>query len=160
MKKILLIVCLIIVPIQIMAKNPLQFMWYEYSEIDHWTKSDTLFQSIFVGLMLIDWKQTNDVITKKETGTITYTVTDQNGTIIGGHQETYQRYMWKENNPILGEHPSKKKLAIYEISVILGHSLISYILPNPWRKMWMGGGIGIEIYATSTNWAAGATIKF
>jgi hypothetical protein len=149
-----------IVPIQVMAKNPLQFMWYEYSEADHWKKSDTLFQSIFVGLTLIDWKQTHDVIGKKETITNTYDIVDQNNNVIGYRTQSYTRYAWKENNPILGEHPSKKKLAIYNVSVILGHSLISYILPNPWRKMWMGSGIGIEIYATSTNWAAGATIKF
>ena len=144
MKKLIFIIIFLCVGVKGFG-NPLQCLWYKYNEDDHWNKADTLYQSIFVGLMLIDWKQTHDVIGKKETVHIGGDVIDQHGTVIGSWHHSYKRYAYKENNPIMrhlwGEHPSKKQLAIYCSSVIIGHSLISYILPNPWRKMWMGAGI-------------------
>jgi hypothetical protein len=157
MKKIIFV--LILLYSSSLYANPLKFLWQDKQE-NKWAWQDTLLEGSFILLTLIDWKQTDSIITQKEHVHASGNVIDQNGTIIGTWHHDYMKYSYEEQNWILGKHPSKKKVAIYNLSVITGHALFAYIFPNPWRKMWITGGIGVEIYATSTNFVAGATIKF
>lgn len=155
MKKIILVVVLVMMMGSSGFANPLQFMW---GQDDQWLWQDTLIQGIFTSLMLIDWRQTHDVITEKETVYQSGDVVDQNGTVIGSWHYKYERYKYNEKNPILGEHPSKKKLAFYMSSMIIGHNLIAYILPRPYREIWQAAGIGIEITSIANNYSAGVRI--
>lgn len=157
MKK-LLISLFLILPLYLTA-NPLQIAWKGKDE-HKWNTVDTVTQSTFILFMLIDWKQTDYMMSQTRTVYTSGNVTDQNGNIIGTWSDSYETYAYEEQNWILGKHPSRKKVAIYNLSMIAGHTLVAYVLPNPYRKLWQTFGIGIEIYATSTNFVEGAKINF
>ena len=88
-----------------------------------WSKTDIFLQLSFAGLAFVDAMQTVYFIEH------------------GGH----------EANPVLGGHPSKQEIALGIGGLILGHVLVSAILPKPWRSVWQGAGIGVEIMATAHN---------
>jgi hypothetical protein len=123
-----------------------------YAWFDKPTAEDYILQTGFIGLMLVDWKQTNwisdnpIILTKSEY--------DSKGNKI----EYFKTY--KESNLILGKYPSKKKIGIYFSSCIVGHTAIAFILPKHYRNLFQTVGIGIEIYATTNNYNCGVKIKF
>jgi hypothetical protein len=88
-----------------------------------WSKTDIFLQLSFAGLAFVDAMQTVYFIEH------------------GGH----------EANPFLGGHPSKQEIALGIGGLILGHVLVSAVLPKPWRSVWQGAGIGVEIMATAHN---------
>ena len=132
MKK-LIILLIIILGLIVPAKS---FAWF-----DKWTTEDTILQAGFIGLMIIDWGQTNWI--------------SDHPVIIEyyGEMNSLKRKIYhEESNLILGKHPSKKKIATYFSSCIIGHTAISYILPKLYRNLWQCVGIGIEIHATADNY--------
>jgi len=137
MKKLIIILLMILMPTKI-------FAWF-----DKWTTGDTILQSVFIGTMLIDWGQTN-------------WITD-NPVIVeyyGEANSLKRTTLHEESNPILGKHPSKKKIAIYFSSCIISHTAISYVLPKPYRNIFQISGIAFEIYITSENYNANVKFKF
>ena len=152
MKKIMIVILFLMIYGSCFA-NPLQFAWQTETKDDQWILADTLIQSLFISLMIIDWKQTDRLMRIKESITYEEEIYDENEIYIGYKEKTYTQYKYKEKNPILGEHPSRKRLAVYMGTCIISHTLIAYILPRPWREIWQAFGIGIEIYAVSSNYA-------
>ncbi len=96
-----------------------------------WSKTDILLQLGFAGLAFVDAMQTVYFIEH------------------GGH----------EANPFLGGHPSKQEIALGVGGLILGHVVVSAILPKPWRSVWQGAGIGVEIMATAHNHSRGIQLS-
>jgi len=85
---------------------------------DDWTRQDTIRQSVYTGLLLVDAIQTSDI---------------QN------HQHiTERRSMARE---VLGPNPSTEDTAVYFATLAISHGLISRALPAKWRPYWQGFGI-------------------
>lgn len=70
---------------------------------------------------------------------------------------TTERYLdnpnnWEEINPLLGKHPSDKKLTIYFSVTGLGTLLIGHYWPDARKPLFLGYGslnAGLAIYNTS-----------
>jgi hypothetical protein len=123
MKKLVLIFLLILIPYPVQA--------YQFCE--NWTKTDTSFESIYVGLTIIDWGQTRNMV--KE----------------GGYHEI---------NPLLGRHPSLDTVDTLIPLGIVAHGLISMALPPKYRRYWQFLFIGGEIAAVWNNYNVGLRIDF
>lgn len=98
---------------------------------DEWTKTDTALQATYTVLHVIDWGQTSHQAKIGWVGT------------------------YHENNPILGTYPTEKSVHVYFASTLVAYTIISYALPTPWRKVWQGVGIGIELGAIGNNYNIG-----
>jgi len=101
-----------------------------YSFADEWTKTDTGLQLLYTGLHVIDWGQT-------------------------AHEAKEGWHFRHETNLILGGGPKESTVHIYMASTLVGHAVISYILPKPWRQIWQGAGIGIEAWCVGNNYRIG-----
>lgn len=58
-----------------------------------------------------------------------------------------QRQGARENNPMLGRHPSVRTVALWGAGASLAHLGISLVLPGEWRVAWQYGSIGVELMA-------------
>lgn len=108
-----------------------------------WTKIDTAFQVGYSILHVIDWGTTRDISKNPD--------------------------RFHENNPILGKHPSVGKVDTYFIATLIGHTTVSYLLPDKLnvfglnirpRRTWQVGWIGIEGWHIRRNIKAGVKINF
>ena len=103
-----------------------------------WTGNDTLFEAAFGVLVYLDWRQT-----------IEFT---QN-------PEKYPDC--RETNVFLGPHPTRRRINAVVAASLIGHALIAYELPQPYRAWWQFIWIGIEADVVHTNYVVtGVAIKF
>lgn len=95
---------------------------------DKWTTTDTIYESVFIASLAVDWGQTR---------------------YISSHSNVFY-----ENNWFLGKHPSDFEINRYMAISAIGHVVIAVFLPtkmdvpfigtiNP-RRWWQVVWIGIE----------------
>ena len=96
-----------------------------------WSKTDTAMELVLVGVTLIDLMQTSD----------------------------FRAYGYEENNPLLGRRPSQQEVTLGIIGMVVGHALVAWALPKPWRSIWQGGAIGMEVSAVVSNRAMGVGLR-
>jgi hypothetical protein len=70
-----------------------------------------------------------------------------------------------ETNPILGQHPSDAKIAVYAASAALLHAAVTYELvsqdvPKPVIRAWEYLSIGVEAGFVAHNYSIGLRMKF
>lgn len=94
---------------------------------DDWTSTNTVLQSTYTVLHVIDWGQTASMA--------------KNG---------WQTH--KETNIVLGENPRPDDVHIYFAATLLAHTAISYALPRHWRETWQVLGIGVEAVVVGNNY--------
>lgn len=99
-----------------------------------WDKMDTALQLTYLGLHVMDWGQTLDIAKSPNK-----------------HEEL---------NPILGKHPSIDKVNSYFVLTGVGHTVISLLLPKPYRNYWQLITIGIESNCVYHNYRMGVRINF
>jgi len=97
-----------------------------------WSNADSIREITYVGFHITDWMQTKQGISDG----------------------------MKELNPILGEHPSMSKIDTIVGLSLIGHILISGLLPKPYRETFQYITIGIESGAVLHNYNAGVRIEF
>ncbi len=114
--------------------------------LDPWTKTDTAFQAAVVATQIADWSQTR------------YAARSWNWKAEGRGNGTHAYY--KENNPLLGEHPSGDKVDSYFAVSIVGNALVSAILPNPYRRIWQTISIVYEANVVRRNYQVGVRMRF
>jgi hypothetical protein len=100
-----------------------------------WTKTDTLFQITQTSLNVVDWAQTRYISRNPD------------------------RY-WEETNPILRGNPSTSSVDTYFLIAIPLKFAISYILPQPYRRIWQTTNIGINGRNIIHNNSIGIRIRF
>ncbi len=100
-----------------------------------WDKADKFMFMNFLALSVVDWGQTVDISKRPD--------------------EYYEKYNW-----ILKGHPTTLKTHLYFASSILANYLIVDFLPKTWRKVWMGGGIALELFMTANNASIGLNMRF
>jgi hypothetical protein len=70
-----------------------------------------------------------------------------------------------ETNPILGQHPSDAKIAMYGASAALLHAAVTYELvsqdvPKPVIRVWEYLSIGVEVGYVTHNYKIGLKMRF
>ena len=100
---------------------------------DEWTKEDTAYQLTLTSLLLIDWAQTREIVKDPSR---------------------------RETNPFLGSNPSMEQVNTLIPLSILGHYIISTILPQEYRRTWQNIWIGVELHSVSYNYQAGIRFEF
>ena len=99
-----------------------------------WTKADTAREVAYLALHVADWGQTLE---------------------IADHPEK-----WHENNPVLGDHPSRGQVNAYFIATGLLHPVVSYLLPHPYRTWWQYSTIALEVVVVGNNARIGIGFGF
>jgi hypothetical protein len=107
-----------------------------------WSKADTAREIAGLALTVVDWGQTNDIVTRADR---------------------------LELNPILGPRPTRKEVRRYFTAVLILHPIISALLPSQakvWgfnlkpRAAWQYIYIGVEATATVSNWHSGLQVRY
>lgn len=99
-----------------------------------WTHTDTVLQIAYYTLHAADWLQTR---------------------YIAKHPDRYY-----ECNPIIGKHPGVGKVNTY-FAVSAGiNTVIPYLLPRPYRTIWQGGIIAVEVGCVASNARVGIKLQF
>ena len=130
-KLILIIIVLFILCIQSSAGA------YKFAE--DWSKTDTAYQATFLAVTTVDWMQTRWMVK--------------------------QDWKWdgeyhREMNPVLGSHPSMKKVDTLIPLGMVAHTLVSMALPHDYRRIWQCVWIGIESLAVYHNYSVGVKLEF
>ena len=101
---------------------------------DKWDRTDYALLAVSTLTMGIDWRQTRRIAEQPE------------------------RYY--ETNPIIGRHPSLDRVDQYFAISWIIKAGIAYILPSQWRKVWLGGIIGVETGCVFRNTNIGLGISW
>lgn len=100
-----------------------------------WTRADTGRHAAFTALWASDFAQTIR---------------------IADHPDEYCE-KW---NPFMGEHPSRRDVAVNFAVGYLGFTAIAAALPAPYREWWQYGGITVEAAAVANNYMIGLGLGF
>ena len=92
---------------------------------DKWTTKNTILQSTFAAVTVIDWAQTLHAARNPDKFT--------------------------ETNPILGSHPSKGRVNAYFPLYIASHTYIATKIDEPYRTLWQSFYIIWEVDAVNNN---------
>ena len=106
----------------------------EFSFAENWTKGDTYREIVFLSLHFLDWQTTLDVAKQPQ---------------------DYQEY-----NPILGKHPTVSEVNNYFLLTGATHIILSYYLPNEYRRAFQYITIGISGTAVTNNLSCGLKFQF
>src|SRR5574337_360603 len=93
-----------------------------------WTARDTAFEVLFTALVYVDWKQTLEFTQNRDKYPNCY-----------------------ETNPLMGNHPSRRKVNAVVAASLLAHAFTAYKLPQPYRGWWQWVWIGVEADVIHTN---------
>lgn len=100
---------------------------------DEWTPADTTREAAYAVLMLMDWRQTQDIARHKNID---------------------------ESNELLGEDPRNGKINRYFVAAGALQLAIAYSLPAEWRKVWQYAGIELEFATVNQNRRIGLSVNF
>ena len=112
-------------------------------QLSKWSGKDTAYQAAFTTVAVMDWAQTR---------------------YIANHP--YER---SESNRVLGEHPSLNDVDTYFSACIIGHTIVSYLLPSEveimnhkfnLRRIWQSCWIVIETGCVGHNMSVGVGMAF
>jgi hypothetical protein len=65
-----------------------------------------------------------------------------------------------ETNPLLGRHPSARRVNSIMAASITAHTAIAILSPAPFRTIWQSFWIAAEIKCIHTNYQMGISIRF
>ena len=99
---------------------------------DPWTQEDTARQAVYLTLLAIDWRQTLE----------------------------FRKDGIEETNPILGTHPSNKRIHNILISTAILHTGIAYVLPARYRATFQYVSIAVEAGAVAYSASVGVRLNF
>lgn len=125
---------------------------------DEWTGTDKAMLGAAVGLLVIDWGQTRDLVNGEECTRWVDQIGPNGG--LGSRRETYQCRVKKESNPLLGDYPSRQEVDRYFALALLGTVGLAYVLPAAYRKYFLGGVIVIETVVVLRNHRIGLRVNF
>lgn len=99
---------------------------------DEWTLRDTVLEASFAATVFVDWRQTRWALGN-------------------GYEET---------NPLLGKHPSHTRLDLSVLGAVIGHAVVSRILPARTRTLWQSTSLFVEAGAVTHNASIGCQVRF
>lgn len=101
---------------------------------DEWTADQRTQASVLAGLLIADWAQTRQ---------------------ISRHPNR-----WSEQNPVIGSHPSTRRVDTYFISSIAIGYLLLDAMPSEYRNAAINAGIVLEAGVVGHNLNLGLGINF
>lgn len=104
------------------------------SNAGEWDKIDYTLLGIAGTGIILDWGQTRYIVK---------------------HPQSFH-----ELNPTLGSSPSLGNINKFFLGRILLHGTAAYILPDPFRKIWLAGEISIRFNAVRNNRNIGVGFNF
>ena len=99
-----------------------------------WTKNDTYRHTALTALIAVDYAQTMKIAREPEN--------------------------FKENNPILGEHPSEQEVTLYFASAYALTTATAMLLPPEYRKWFQYIVIGGQVGVVANNFHVGLGFGF
>lgn len=99
-----------------------------------WKEADTDRQIAYLILHAVDWGQTRN---------------------IARNPNDYYEF-----NPLLGEHPSVKRVDSYMLVSALTHTAISYVLPPKWREAFQQVTLSVKSGLVNHNFSIGLRIDY
>ncbi len=109
------------------------FVITSVSFADPFTTQDKILEATYLSLHVIDWGQSQHIARNPD--------------------------RFNEINPILGSHPTAGSVNTYMLVSGLLHPAISYVLPQPYRKWFQYGTLGIKAGLVGNNIAIGAGLR-
>ena len=103
------------------------------SKANDWTTNDTIRQTAVLSTFSLDYAQTRD---------------------IKNHAWAY------ETNPILGRHPSDRRITLYFLSASVIHTGIAYKLPPDWRRGFQYTTLALQLAVIAHNKKIGLRFEF
>jgi len=101
-----------------------------------WTRTDILMLTGAMGLSLVDWGQTRDMVKRPAS-------------------EGYH-----ENNPLLPTHPTAADVNRAALIGLAGTAGLAYVLPQTYRRWFLGAVIVIETGVVARNHQIGLRVSF
>ncbi len=99
-----------------------------------WSGSDTAREVVWQGLHVADWGQTLEIARNPVD--------------------------YHEVNPVIGKHPSVRRVNLYMLSSAVVHAGVSYVLPEKVKVYWQYLSIGISAGCVARNYNIGLGVKF
>jgi hypothetical protein len=124
-----------------------------------WSKWNN-YDTALIALEIIDWGQTRDIADSYEKAHFSKTTSYENGFLVTYYSYFPGDYKYFEVNPLLGKHPSLKKVNEYFSLCILTDVLISNHSSSEFHKWWDIVGLTLESYCVTHNWKMGVGFKF
>jgi hypothetical protein len=98
-----------------------------------WTKNDTIRQAAVLGTFYLDQAQTKDI----------------------------KNHPWAhETNPLLGRHPSDRRIRNYFVSASVIHTAIAYKLPPEYRRGFQYTTLALQLAVIAHNKKIGLRFEF
>lgn len=101
---------------------------------DPWTKEDTIREAAYLVLHVVDWGQTRNIV----------------------HRDSE----YNEDNPLLEQSPSIKRVDSFFAFGAIAHVTVSYILPRVWRESFQYSTAGFEAGVVFKNNSIGLRVDF
>jgi hypothetical protein len=109
--------------------------FFSLAAADPWTKTDSIVELCAVDpALVLDWGQTRSIAKGP-----------------GRHYE---------QNIALGLHPSLASVNRYFIGALVLHPIITYVMPEAWRRSFQAGTVGLEIGCIAHNYKIGIRVNF
>lgn len=104
------------------------------SSFDEWSTQDIALEVIWQGVNFLDWGTTSDGVSMPN--------------------------KYRENNPILGDHPNREALGLYMGLGALAHLGITHILPAKYRPYFQAVTIAASGACVINNFSIGLNLRF
>ena len=101
---------------------------------DKWDNTDIGLAASALALRTMDWRQSREIAENP--------------------------LIFREINPMLGDHPSTGQVDAYFAVSALAQIGIAHVLPSKWRKIWLSCWIGMSGATVYRNNAVGLGIKW
>jgi len=101
-------------------------------EASDWSTQDTILQSAVIGLIYLDWMQTNYI---------------------------YYSDDFYETNQILNMRFNPTTIAVYMSSMMVAHTIIAVLLPPKYRAIWQAVIIGMQAHVVYNNYQIGCRFR-
>ena len=98
-----------------------------------WTTADTYREAAYDALLVVDARQTAWAM---------------------------ERPGYRETNPLLGSHPSRRQINEHMAIAAALHGLVSLALPDVYRRQWQWGTVAVEGFVVAHNAYLGARFTF
>lgn len=112
----------------------LLFTSFPANASDKWDTTDKTMFITSSMLLAVDWRQTKRIAENPDD--------------------------FRERNPILGSHPSKRDVNRYFFAAVIGNYLMADLLPSSHRKLWLGGVIIGTVGCVGNNLNIGLGIRW
>ena len=125
-----------------------------------WGKVDVALESAFWTSFVVDWAQTRYIAKNGYRYTRIWAhheVVDGVDTIVPTRDGDWE--FMTERNPILGKHPSLRRVDAYFILSGVAHVAIARSLPERWRRVFLVSAVTLEAYCVGNNIRLGVRLR-